>query len=592
MKNKRQFFVGGSSSSRKGIEPQSLVGAIHELPLQNDNHHVVQRTRKRGSKFLLCLTAGALYLLFSSVALANNLNISNVTIASQDTSANTVTLQFDISWDNSWYDSINKDAAWVFIKYTTSNSDTWHHALLKTSGTNPSGFSTGSGTAIEIVVSQDKRGAFIQRSSQGSGTLSTTSVQFVWDYGVDGVADSAANSNGLRIKAIGIEMTYIPEGGYYLGDGSSGTLGEFEWEASRPGAVDSETDLMTFASGETDDDQWYYNTDSSASSDDVASGTLFTVSSSFPKGYAAFYLMKYEITEGEYVNFLNTLSRLQQNKRVESDVSGDSPVGNKTYVLANASSAASANRNTVQCPGSGNGTTNPIFFTTSRSDRACSYLSWQDLAAYLDWAALRPFTEMEFEKACRGPIYPVDGEYAWGTTSITGAAAGGISLNPETGAETISTSGANAVYNNVTFSSGDSGTGPLRVGILATSATTETRLTTGAGYYGNMDLSGSLWERPVTVGNASGRGFSGSHGDGALTTLTSYEGNADNPDWPLIDATDTARGITSSTGSGFRGGSWNNTSAYLVVSDRYYAGDANDTRASTHGGRGARTASA
>ena len=32
---------------RKGIETQPLVGAIHELPPQNDNKHVVQQTATR-----------------------------------------------------------------------------------------------------------------------------------------------------------------------------------------------------------------------------------------------------------------------------------------------------------------------------------------------------------------------------------------------------------------------------------------------------------------------------------------------------------------------------------------------------------------
>jgi formylglycine-generating enzyme required for sulfatase activity len=40
-------------------------------------------------------------------------------------------------------------------------------------------------------------------------------------------------------------------------------------------------------------------------------------------------------------------------------------------------------------------------------------LSWFDVAAYLDWAALRPMTELEFEKVCRGPENRIAGEYAW-----------------------------------------------------------------------------------------------------------------------------------------------------------------------------------
>ena len=38
---------------------------------------------------------------------------------------------------------------------------------------------------------------------------------------------------------------------------------------------------------------------------------------------------------------------------------------------------------------------------TDGQDRACNFLNWNDLAAYLQWAALRPMTELEFEKICR-----------------------------------------------------------------------------------------------------------------------------------------------------------------------------------------------
>jgi hypothetical protein len=112
---------------------------------------------------------------------ANNIAVSNVTITGQSTSAQTCKVQFDISWNNSWRNAINYDAAWVFIKYSTDSGTTWAHATLKTAGTNPSGFSQGTGTGLDIVVPTDKKGAFLQRTSNGSGSVSTTSIQFVWD---------------------------------------------------------------------------------------------------------------------------------------------------------------------------------------------------------------------------------------------------------------------------------------------------------------------------------------------------------------------------------------------------------------------------
>ncbi len=298
--------------------------------------------------------------------------------------------------------------------------------------------------------------------------------------------------------------------------------------------------------------------------------------------------MKYEMTQGQYVNFLNTLTRAQQKNRVGSDISGDAPASGNTFVMSASSSIS--NRNAIQCPASGNGTTGPITFTVSissvsKTDRACNYLSWMDVCAFADWSALRPMTELEYEKAARGPNSPVANEYAWGTASLTYAAV--ISGSSEDGTETITTSGANVVGGNTSLTGGDSAsTGPVRVGIFATS--TSTRVQAGAGYYGNMDLTGNVIEKAVTVGNSTGRSFTGTHGDGTLTTVASYEGNATNADWPGIDGT-ASRGVTGAAGAGDRGGAYTAV-ASLVLSRRSSGVNSDATRNTTYGGRAARTA--
>ncbi|MEI8349277.1 MAG: hypothetical protein WCI77_03895, partial [Candidatus Omnitrophota bacterium] len=147
---------------------------------------------------------------------ANNITVSNVTMTGQSTSAKTCNIQFDISWEHSWRNSLNYDAAWIFVKYSTDSGSTWNHATLKTSGTNPSGFSQGSGTVLDIVVPTDKKGAFLQRSATGSGAVSTTSVQFVWDWDTDGLSSTTT----ARVKVFAVEMVYVPGGSYDLGDGS------------------------------------------------------------------------------------------------------------------------------------------------------------------------------------------------------------------------------------------------------------------------------------------------------------------------------------------------------------------------------------
>ena len=104
-----------------------------------------------------------------------------------------------------------------------------------------------------------------------------------------------------------------------------------------------------------------------------------------------------------------------------------------------------------------------------------------------------------------------------------------------------------------------------------------TRIDAGAGYYGAMDLSGNVWERPVTVGNSTGRSFEGRyHGNGALDS----SGDPNVSTWPG----------TGATGSGFRGGVWLNVSTQARLSSRLFATDAYSGRDYGWGGRGVRVA--
>jgi len=493
---------------------------------------------------LLVILAGAFDV---SEAMANNLRLANGDIVSQNASAKSVTIQFDISWDNSWKDFTNNDAVWVFIKYSSDGGSTWNHATMKVSGTNPSGTSPGSGTGVELIVPADKKGCFIQRTSTGSGTVATTSVQLVWDYGYDGVSDSVVANIGLKI--FGIEMVYVSQGSFYAGDNM--------------------TSAISLKQGSSDKDPWYIQNENAISVTNTASngfyyvsgdntgedptGSEFIITTSYPKGYAAFYMMKYEIAQGQYADFLDTISQTQASTRYPGE--------------------SGKNRHTIsgEYPN----------YRAARPDRACNYLSWQDVAAYCDWAAIRPMTELEFEKAARGKdIFPIGGELVWGTTSI--AAASTLS-GAEDGTEIVTTSGANCSFNNVTLSGGDGGRGPLRAGIFAKAATT--REQSGGGYYGAMELSGNVGERLVTIGNSYGRNFLGTNGDGVLTN----NGNATNADWPGYVSGD---GVTQSTGSGLRGGSWNDASAgTMAISDRTKAAYYGSSRDAYGGGRGVRSGS-
>ena len=123
--------------------------------------------------------------------------------------------------------------------------------------------------------------------------------------------------------------------------------------------------------------------------------------------------MKYEISQLQYVEFLNSLTFPQQQSRILSDPT--SAAG--TYVTFGAYQF----RNGIVIETPGNNGAIPAVFGCDATNGvvnnvndgqsvAMSNLSWADLAAYLDWSALRPMTELEFEKVCRGTMPRVAGD--------------------------------------------------------------------------------------------------------------------------------------------------------------------------------------
>jgi len=108
------------------------------------------------------------------------------------------------------------------------------------------------------------------------------------------------------------------------------------------------------------------------------------------------------LSSRQWVDFLNTLTRTQQQAHVASDISGDKI--EHYYVMTDTDTEHLGN--TIVCAKEGNGTKEPVKFYTYAPAKAVNYISWSDLTAYADWAGLRPITELEYEKACRGPVKP------------------------------------------------------------------------------------------------------------------------------------------------------------------------------------------
>lgn len=481
------------------------------------------------------MAVAAMGLLATGVS-ANNLKITGTSV---DTSAGTVT--FNIQWDNSWKTNIapaNYDAVWVFIKYQDCADKLWKHANLSAT----SGDHTVGGL-LKVDAVTDGKGVFVYRNANGGGNIASTSVTLKMNV-------AAANYTNYNFKVFGVEMVNIPGGQFTVGDGIS-------------------TSTYT---------QYSITGNGSIATSSLGSGDSAPVA--FPKGYNAFYSMKYEITQEQYVEFLNTLTYNQQARR--SVAAPNSAAGTFAF------SDDYGNGIKIQVPG--NNASIPAVYAcditsgdyndvNDGQNLAINQLSWNDTAAFLDWSALRPMTELEFEKICRGPLTPVAGEYAWGTTEISIIAPAGI-----TNAYTA-TEGYNAVANgraNYYAASGWSNVGAgrtIKVGFSATGSSG--RASAGASYYGAMEMSGNTYEFAVTTKSA-GNTYTGVLGDGELSTITATDGDANQTLWP------------DNTGVYLKGGdflgslNWSgNNSAALRVSDRSF-GAAAATRNGGYGGRGVR----
>jgi formylglycine-generating enzyme required for sulfatase activity len=204
---------------------------------------------------------------------------------------------------------------------------------------------------------------------------------------------------------------------------------------------------------------------------------------------------------------------------------------------------------------------------------ACNWLSWPDLMTYLDWAGLRPMTEMEYEKVCRGSGIPsIANEYAWGNTTILQATSGALT-NGGQGAEVSTASGnglcAYGTANTTTF-------GPLRCGFAAGTATNRSQA--GASYYGVMEMCGNVFEQCVGGYSFNYSSFNGLNGDGTITAT----GLFNTANWPTAGGGQ-AGGIA-------RGGSFNTGApGELKLSDRNRMTDNfNQSKQAVVGGRGVR----
>lgn len=472
----------------------------------------------------------------SSITYSNNLYISDYRLYYSDVPG--LFIEMDtIKWDNSWRCDIagsgysapyNHDAIWVFAKYRKKNSSVWYPGKFI-----PYSISSGN---IDYTYPSDSMGVFIFRRTNGSGQFSFRST-----LAIDNQNISFYDTLDFRLMAI--EMVFIPQDSFYVGDGTSTNItGQFcANDTISPFKITSEASITLGGLGPNSLNN--HNAFGMSDNDDFNNATSQILPAGFPKGFNSFYCMKYEVTSQQYVDFLNSLDNTQAPFRY-ANIFG-------------------IERNAIQKVGNK--------YVTTAPDRANNFMSWADGSAYADWIGLRPMTELELEKIARGPLNPVENEYAWGNTTIVQL----ISFNGTDGSGTESALpvDANCNYNLIDGGMNSPIGGPCRVGIFAT--TVSDRTVSGASYYGVMELTGNVWERPVSVGSATGRLFNGFNGNGLLDA----NGNADVPNWPPA----------SSEGTGFRMGNWYRGTERARISDRCFAASILSNRTGHRGFRCVRT---
>jgi len=465
-------------------------------------------------------------------------------------------LQFTIQWDNSWRVAggpANYDAVWVFLKYQdcATNYLPWQHVPL-----NP--LHTVTGGVLEVKTTADGKGVFIQRSAPGSGNISSATVTLNI-----GISDASYN-----YQLNGIEMVYIPQGAFYLGDGAKGG-GSYGFTSgvglSTPKQIDGAVQSAGLTSAE------YVST--------ATWGSTANIPSTFPMGYNACYVMKYEISQEAYAAFLNTLTYDQQLTRFAN--APNSAPG--TFAIATLPNPQNC-RNGIRIKTAGQVSNVPAIVacdmnlngvfdeTDDGQNVACNWLSWADLTAFLDWSALRPLTEFEYEKICRGTATPVNIEYPWGSTTILAANSGAISY-PGAANEVSIASGAGLCAYGVGIVNNR---GPLRCGFAAGASTN--RATSGSTYYGVMDMGGNVWEQCLGGYSYNYSGFTSVNGDGDLTV----SGLANTANWPLLGG--------GQGGGIIRGGNWYDGAGFCLTSYRdLMTNNLNQSRDNRVGGRGVRT---
>lgn len=432
---------------------------------------------------------------------ANNVRITDKVKVAGQLGKDTLLLSFPLSWENSWRLGENWDAVYLFFKYKRVGfEEPWHHMPVKAEGNN-----VGSGLSYTTVAGDSKVvGMLVYRTGNGSGNVNTM-VRVKTDISQGDMVPyyrptvDDFKSGKIEIAVGAIEMVFVPNGPYYLGDGAS--IKSFVDAGGAPIYMSSENEQTLYGLGDSE---------------------MKTLSLLYPKGYKGFYCMKYEISQEQYTYFLNKIPYEEQKKRIGNDLDrmsvGDyafstesKPPFRNGIILEKRRGAGNAvifghnlDKNDNVFNGAGDGQT-----------IACNFMTPADLFVYADWVGLRPLSELEYEKACRPrnpQIKPTSYECAWNMRYDENKLA--TSLKYDGTVREVANDGAN-VNTMARFNAG-----PLRCGSFARPGNSSMEAA-GASFWGIMDMTGNLSE--ICCNADKGCGFNGMvNGDGNMLSTPVY----------------------------------------------------------------------
>ncbi len=340
---------------------------------------------------------------------ADTIQITNIKWDADTKECSTVT--FDLSWNNSWRAKWTEpaeknvtgkplpveswDAAWVFVKFRPFGEHVFSHASLDLDAAR---HQKPAGATLDVVASDDGRkglGVFIYRDAIGNGANHFKGVKLRWQNAAD-----KADPDKAELSVHAIAMVYVPEGPFHY---------KGPWE-DHP-LADGHTHPLTLIDN-PDPTQPGGRPGLGPNAHPVVVTNTTPNCETYPNGYSPFYIMKYSITQGEYARFLS-----EQAPNLEEAHYNDG----RYNALADSDPRRFANCHGFQgytisfSPGEGR-------YKADVPDRPANLLSLPDIQSFMACAGLRPPSDLEYDKSCRGPRAVARAEEAWAPGACAPAA--------------------------------------------------------------------------------------------------------------------------------------------------------------------------